>query len=219
MPAIAASNGLRSISVIMRDARGFRLLARALLEIAPFLAHESARPQGGLAKNLLVFGRQARPGLLRHDQHFRAHRVFGQGVEAGVLVMIRGDEGRPVVFGAVDQPGGEPGQHLPVGQFDRLRAERADHRGHLLGLLHPNPQPLEVGHRGDRADVVVDRAGAGIVERQADEPIGLETAEDFSRRSVHPAPSANARPSGTETASPAHSLPGPWSRSMRRWYD
>ena len=93
--------------------------------------------------------------------------------------MICRDEGRPVVFRAVDQFGGKPGQHLPVGQFDRLGAERPDHRGHLLGLLHPDPQSLEVRHRGDRAHAVVDRAGAGIVKRQADESIRLETAQDF----------------------------------------
>ena len=41
MPAIAASNGLRSKSVTIDDAGSFRLLARLLFEVAPFLAHEA----------------------------------------------------------------------------------------------------------------------------------------------------------------------------------
>ena len=77
---------------------------------------------GGFAENLLVFGRQVGPCLFRHDKHFRAHRVVGQRIESGEFVVIGGDEGGPVVLRAIDQLGGEPGQYLSIGQFDRLRA-------------------------------------------------------------------------------------------------
>src|SRR5437868_14315081 len=62
--------------------------------------HEVAGFPRSLTKNLAVFRRQAFPGLLRHHQHFRGHRMLGDGVIAGIFVMAGGDKGRPVVLGA-----------------------------------------------------------------------------------------------------------------------
>src|ERR1700728_1871953 len=88
-----------------RPARRFRPPARLLLEIFPSLAHEVARFLCGCAKCRLVFRRQTGPGLVRHRQYLRTHRVFGQRVEASVLVVIGSDKGWPVVFRTVDQLG------------------------------------------------------------------------------------------------------------------
>src|SRR5262245_25168605 len=161
------------------DAGGFRLPARLFLEIAPSFAHVLTRAPRLLAEDVLVVGRQHLPGLQRYHQNFRAHRVFRERVVAGMLVMIRGDEGGPVVLGAVDQPCRKSGEHLAIREFYGVGAERAHHLAHLLGLLNADAQPLQIRQRAHRADAVVDRPRAGIVERQAHEAIGFETAEDF----------------------------------------
>ena len=90
------------------------LLARLLLEIAPFLAHELAGAERRFAKNLPVFRRQRRPDLVRHHENFGAHRVFRQRVVAGMLVVIRGDEGGPVVLRAVNQFRYKTGENLTI---------------------------------------------------------------------------------------------------------
>src|ERR1700733_5152781 len=61
--------------------------------------------------------------------------MFGEGIEAGIFVMIGGDKGRPVVFRTVDQLGREAGAHLTIGQLDRLGAACPDHVGHQFRLL------------------------------------------------------------------------------------
>ena len=71
------------------------------------------------------------------------------------------------------------GRYLTVGQLDRVGAERLDHVEHQLGLLNSDAQALHVGQRADRPDAVVDRSCAGIVERQADETVALETGQDL----------------------------------------
>src|SRR5947209_7850052 len=105
--------------------------------------------------------------------------MLGYGVVTGKSVMLGGDKGGPVVFSAVDQFGGKPGGDLPVGKLDRLGAERAHHLRHQFGLLHAQPQTLEVGQRADRSHAVVDRACSRIVKGEADEPVWFEAAENF----------------------------------------
>ena len=161
------------------DTGGLRARPRLVLEVAPFLAHELAGTQRALAENAAVLRRQARPCLLRHHEHFRAHGVLGQGVEACELVVVGGDEGRPVVLCAVDQPGGKAGQHLAIGQFDRIGAQCLDHVRHQFRLLHANAKSLEIGERTHRAHAVIDRTCAGIVEGEADESERFEAVQDL----------------------------------------
>ncbi len=162
-----------------------RLLARALLQAVPELAHVAARLACRVPEDLLVLGGEAFPRADRHDKYLGAHRVLGQGIIRGEPVVASGDIGRPVVLGAVDQPGRKAGRHLAVGQFDRFGAQRLDHVEHQVGLLDANAQALHVRERPHRPDAVVDRARAGVVEGQADKTVARETAQDlFADRPV-----------------------------------
>ena len=93
--------------------------------------------------------------------------------------MVRRDIGRPVVFRAIDQSGGEAGRDLPVRQLDRLGAECPDHVDHQLRLLDPYSQALHIGKRAHRPNAVVDRARSRVVKRQPDETMALRARQDL----------------------------------------
>ena len=105
--------------------------------------------------------------------------MFGQRVIAGMFEVIGRDVRGPVVFGAVDELRAQAGQHLSVGQLDGRCTNGTHHVRHQLRLLDANLEALHVLRRADRADIVVDRARAGIVEGQSDETIRLEARQDF----------------------------------------
>src|SRR5438270_3744757 len=67
-------------------AGGFRLPARTLLELLPFVAHEQIGLLRSLSKKVSLLGGQTLPRLARHHQHLRAHAVLGDGVVAGIFV-------------------------------------------------------------------------------------------------------------------------------------
>ena len=92
--------------------------------------------------------------------------------------MVGGHVGRPIVLRPVDQLRRQRGQHLPVRQHHRLRAERLHHPDHQIGLLHPDLQALEIRQAADRLRAGIDRARPGIVIGQPDETVGLDRRQD-----------------------------------------
>ena len=68
-------------------------------------------------------------GALRHDQHFRRHRMLGQRIEFRDLEMAGRFEARPVVLGAVDDAGLQAGIDLAERHRRGIGAERRDQRG------------------------------------------------------------------------------------------
>ena len=112
--AHCVSNGLRSNRERWCCPRRAPVAASAP-PAGPQRAHERARLPRRIPKDLLSSAGEAFPRAQRHDKYLGPHRVLGQGVVGGELVMAGGDVGRPVVLRAVDQSGREPGRYLAVG--------------------------------------------------------------------------------------------------------